>query len=92
MRDKGRCPCPRCKTTFDDIPALGTSADRERRVKAVRQDMAEREARVAEARRIIYEEHYVVNSPRVEELLQPESLVPTEVCLHLCLDVDTVVI
>jgi len=31
------------------------------------------------ARRLIYQQHYVVDTPQVEALLKEESLVPTEV-------------
>ena len=45
-----------------------------------RRDTAERREKIFSACRLIYEEQYVVDTPQVEALLKPESLVPTEVC------------
>jgi hypothetical protein len=77
----GRCPCPRCKILKEDIPNLGTPADVTVRVEDIRRDNATRREKVAEARKFIYEGGYVVNSNKVDDLLKPESLVPTEVSL-----------
>ncbi|KAI0038329.1 hypothetical protein FA95DRAFT_1232934 [Auriscalpium vulgare] len=78
IRDKGRCPCPRCLMTFDDIPNLGTAADMQSRQTAKRYDDGLRREAVSAARDLIYNDGYVVNSTKVEELLKPQSLVPTE--------------
>ena len=43
-------------------------------------DTAGRREKISSARRLIYEEQYVVDTPQVEVLLKPESLVPTVVC------------
>ena len=45
-----------------------------------RHDTVGRCEKVSSARRLIYEQQYVVNTPQVEALLKPESLVPTVVC------------
>jgi len=45
-----------------------------------RRDTAGRRKKISSARRLIYEEQYVVDTPQVEVLLKPESLVPTVVC------------
>ena len=45
-----------------------------------RHDTVGRREKVTSARRLIYEQQYVVNTPQVEALLKPESLVPTVVC------------
>ena len=82
LRDKGRCPCPRCLTTFSDIAALGTFADRAARQAKARPPAPEREAIVATARDLIYGSNYVVNSEHVEGLLAEQSLVPVRVRLH----------
>ena len=37
----------------------------------------DRRAKIVSARGLIYEGQYVVNTPQVEALLKPESLVPT---------------
>jgi hypothetical protein len=44
-----------------------------------RKDTEDRRGKVAAARRLIYEQHYVVDTPQVEGLLKDESLVPTKV-------------
>lgn len=46
-----------------------------------RHDTAERRAKVASARQVIYEQQFAVDTAQVEALLKPESLVPTSVCL-----------
>ncbi|KAF8196232.1 hypothetical protein K438DRAFT_1967951 [Mycena galopus ATCC 62051] len=78
LRDMGKCPCPRCKIVKEDIPNLGTPADAAVRVEQVRCDDAARREKVSQARKYIYEDGYVVNSTKVNDLLKPESLVPTE--------------
>ena len=45
-----------------------------------RHDTSERREKIYSARRLIYEQHYVVDTPQVEAILKPESLVPTIVC------------
>ncbi|CDO68243.1 hypothetical protein BN946_scf184842.g6 [Trametes cinnabarina] len=77
LRDKGRCPCPHCLINFDAIENMGTSDDSENRSRNIRGTVAEQDARVQEARNIIYNEGYVVNSDHVENLLREQSLVPT---------------
>lgn len=42
-------------------------------------DTADRRAKITSARRLIYEGQYIVDTPQVEVLLKPESLVPTMV-------------
>ncbi|KDQ54440.1 hypothetical protein JAAARDRAFT_60806 [Jaapia argillacea MUCL 33604] len=71
LRDKGRCPCPRCLVTFDTIPSLGTPHDREAHSEA-------RQQLVANARKLIYKQGYVVTSEHVDALLKEQSLVPTK--------------
>ncbi|KAJ2965454.1 hypothetical protein NUW54_g14114 [Trametes sanguinea] len=77
LRDKGRCPCPRCLTTFDRIDRLGTREDIEARKLNTRAPTAEQDRLVQEARELIYDSGYVVNSDHVEALLREQSLVPT---------------
>ena len=43
-------------------------------------DTAGRCKKISSARRLIYEEQYVIDTPQVEVLLKPEPLVPTVVC------------
>jgi hypothetical protein len=53
--------------------------DMTQRETLARVDDLSRRNRVASAREIIYEKKYAVNSRAVENLLKPESLVPTAV-------------
>ncbi|KAJ7166408.1 hypothetical protein C8R43DRAFT_1162986, partial [Mycena crocata] len=78
LRDMGKCPCPRCKIAKEDLPGLGTPKDTAVRVEQVRRDDTARRDKVAEARKLIYEDGYVVNSTKVDDILKEESLVPTE--------------
>ena len=48
-----------------------------------RVDTEERRGKVAAARLLIYQQHYVVDTPQAEALLKPESLVPTKVLIFL---------
>lgn len=75
--DKGACPCPRCLVRADQIPELGTPADRTRREATARKDDSERQSKVARAASHIYDDGYVINSERVEAELKSESLIPT---------------
>ncbi|KAI9057376.1 hypothetical protein FKP32DRAFT_1745228 [Trametes sanguinea] len=77
LRDKGRCPCPHCLITFDHIHELGTSEDSEARQLNARAPSREQDSIIQEARDLIYNSGYVVNSEHVETLLRPQSLVPT---------------
>ncbi|THH16116.1 hypothetical protein EUX98_g9355 [Antrodiella citrinella] len=65
LRDKGGCPCVRCTIPFDLIPNLGTAEDMAIRVNQARADTAERRSQVEEARKLIYEDGYVVTIPTV---------------------------
>lgn len=76
IRDKGICPCPRCLVPKSTIRNLGTANDRRLRETLLRSDNAKRRSEISSARRIIYEENYMVNSAAVEKILKRESLVP----------------
>lgn len=43
---------------------------------------AERREKIFSACQLIYKEQYVIDTPQVEGLLKPESLVPTVVCFE----------
>lgn len=75
----GGCPCPRCLIPKDQIPGLGTELDIDWRTQQVQTDDAAHQLKVKEARNIIYNKGYVVNSSKIDELLKAESYVPTEV-------------
>lgn len=78
VRDMGNFPCPRCKIAKTQLPGLGTVTDMKIRQEGIRVD-TQRQTKVAAARKLIYEDGYVVNSKRVDDLLKDESLVPTTV-------------
>lgn len=65
--------------TMDEIPGLGTADDMRARLELARVDSEERRQAILNARKIIYKEGYAVTSDRVEKILKPQSLVPTEV-------------
>lgn len=75
----GGCPCPRCTVAKENIPRLGTESDRLARSELARKDDEERREKVLDARALIYEDGYVVNAQKVDEILKDESLVPTVV-------------
>ncbi|KAI9058875.1 hypothetical protein FKP32DRAFT_1581209, partial [Trametes sanguinea] len=77
IRDMGNCPCPRCLVRKDAISAVGTKRDMDARVRQMRVDDADRQFKVARARSFIYDQHRGIGSKPVEDLLKPESLVPT---------------
>jgi hypothetical protein len=68
---------------MDDIPNLGTIEDRKMRLTMQRLDSSERQALVSSARKKLYEEGYAVDGETVGGLLKDESLVPTEVKVHV---------
>ena len=81
IRNFGGCPCPRClipKTKLQDVAKEG---DMLQRTVLAWRDTIERREKISAARRLIYEEQYVVDTPQVEALLKPEALVPTVVCI-----------
>ncbi|KAH8093841.1 hypothetical protein BXZ70DRAFT_897117 [Cristinia sonorae] len=78
LRDKGTCPCVRCLVKFPEIPNMGTPEDMAIRSETARQDDTARQEMVETARKLIYEEGYVVNSKHVEDLLKATSAVPTK--------------
>lgn len=79
IRDKGRCPCPRCLIPLTKVHNLGTVADMKQRQRLERVDNFTRRDKVKKARSIIYNQNYAVNNDASEELLKDESLVSTEV-------------
>ena len=56
---------------------VATEADILQRRILARRDTVERREKISAARRLIYEDQYVVDTLQVESLLKPESLVPT---------------
>lgn len=84
IRNKGKCPCPRCLIPLSDAHRLGTLSDRSKRTTLARVDDAARRHSVNTARDIIYNRGFAVDCDAVEELLGKESLVPTKVINPLC--------
>ncbi|KAG8704549.1 hypothetical protein FRC09_003458 [Ceratobasidium sp. 395] len=78
IRDKGTCPCPRCLVPMDRVPMMGSRSDMRIRSKGLRRDSVKRQKIIQKARTIIFEEQKAVDNKEVEDLLQPNSWVPTE--------------
>jgi hypothetical protein len=85
LRDKGKHPCPHCLIAFEDIPNLGTSADKKLREQLERKDNETWHSLVAEARRLMYDDGYAINGDKVDSILKDISAVPTKVrAFYLC--------
>lgn len=78
IRYLGGCPCPRCFIKKDQINALGTKVDDQRR-SHLRTDTEHRQHQVNKTRSWIFDKGRGVNSTWVEDLLQADSWVPTRV-------------
>ncbi|KJA18100.1 hypothetical protein HYPSUDRAFT_145489 [Hypholoma sublateritium FD-334 SS-4] len=78
IRNMGSCPCPRCLTPKDLLNQLGTGRDKNQRATLSRVDDLQHRVKISCARDIIYIQNRTVNSLFVENILKPESLVPTE--------------
>jgi hypothetical protein len=79
VRSLGQKPCPRCLVQKCDIHYMGTPGDAALRSSQPRRDSDDRQELVKSAQRIIFEEGYALGSDKVELLLKPDSLVPTQV-------------
>lgn len=77
IRDKGRCPCPRCFIPASRFDHLGWLADAAARVKNARRYLANK---IIAARNSIYKHGVSIKGVAVEALLKEFSLVPTVVC------------
>jgi hypothetical protein len=65
-----------------DVPDMGTQQDMTQRQLLVRVDNNDRQNKILDARRLIYERNYAINSPQVQALLKDESLIPTTVIVN----------
>ena len=81
IRNRGRCPCPRCLIPLNRVHNIGMARDMAQRVTMPRVDDSQRRTRVSAAREIIYDKNMQVNCAAVEQLLQDMSWVPTAVCV-----------
>lgn len=79
IRNKGKCPCPRCLIPLSDAHRVGTVSDRNKRTTKARVDDVEYRYSIDTARDIIYRRGFAVDSDDVENHLREESLVPTKV-------------
>ena len=79
MRDGSECLCPTCLIQKSKIPLLGSKSDMNWRDKNPRVATREVAYDVITARKLIYEDGYVVNSKAVDGILKKHSYVPTEV-------------
>lgn len=77
IRNMGNCPCPRCLLQKGSVHRVGTERDKEQRITLSRVDDKGYQDKMREARRLIYEDNWAVDSAPVQRLLKPQSLVPT---------------
>src|SRR5882762_2905884 len=77
IKNRGHCPCPRCLIPMDRIPQMGTPQDRQQRIILKRVDSHQRKFNIANARRLIYDLNYAVDSKSLGSFLNAESWVPT---------------
>jgi hypothetical protein len=75
----GGFPCPRCLMPKDRMHLIGTKQDQKQRLALGRVDSPSYRAKISNARQLIYENNFAVDSAPVQRILKPESLVPTEV-------------
>jgi hypothetical protein len=83
IRNLGGCPCPRCLIPKEKLQKVGTMNDMLQCDVLSHHDMADHCAKITSARHLIYEGLYNIDTPQVEALIKPESLVPTIVSVHL---------
>jgi hypothetical protein len=79
IRNKARCPCPRCLIPKALFKNLGMVRDMQQRETLRRMDDESKKNLVATAREIIYKKNYAVNYEGVDALLKEQSLVPSAV-------------
>jgi hypothetical protein len=58
---------------------IGSKRDQRNRIDLARVDDHKRRLTVARVRQLIYQQNYAIDSAGVEQILQPESLIPTSV-------------
>jgi hypothetical protein len=80
IKNRGQCPCPRCLIPKGRMHNMGMSQDRKQRITLKRVDNVQRRFSVENARKLIYESGYAVDSS-VFSFLNAQSLVPTLVSI-----------
>jgi hypothetical protein len=88
MKFLAQCPCPRCLVKKDQIGEMGTKLDARHRANE-RVDNDARRSKVEMTRSWIFERGYSVAGTAVENILAPTSLVPTRVCIQVCITSHT---
>ena len=79
IRDFGLYPCPQCLIPKEEISKLGTEDDRCTREELRRVDTTERQGRIEQARKNLYESGYALSGDHVDGYLKEGSMVPTKV-------------
>ena len=77
IQNMGECLCPCCLIPKSRVHQIATERDILQQKLLQRCDSQTQRDKIAAARQLIYEKHYAVQTPQVEELLKGESLVPT---------------
>ena len=78
LRPLANCLCPRCLTEKNEVSEAGSVADKERRESKRRMDNRTVHSKIRRARALIFK-GYSLNSKRVKELLDSQSLNPIQV-------------
>lgn len=79
IKNLGKCPCPRCLVTKDQISQAGTKPDLRRRHTLKRVDNAALQSSVQKTRNWLFTKGYKVTSQRLKRMLDSKSLTPMQV-------------
>ncbi|KAJ3552779.1 hypothetical protein NM688_g3974 [Phlebia brevispora] len=82
IRFLAKCLCPTCLSTKMDAPDMGSVRDMRLR-QNLREDSKAVQDAIARARNLIFFKGLSTNSKRVEDILKPESLLPTRSAFSL---------
>jgi hypothetical protein len=83
LRYLSLCPCPRCLLLKSRIPMIGSKTDTKQRICLARVDSENRRKTIELARKFMFEAGANITSSKIDNLLQPTSLVPTRVCFYI---------
>jgi hypothetical protein len=75
IRNRGKCPCPRCLIPMSRLHNLGMRADMRDREALKRVADARQLSNITSSRSIIYEQGYAVDSQAIDNILKEESWV-----------------
>jgi hypothetical protein len=78
IRDMGKFPCPRCLVPKSSLGWVGQKRDLAQRSEKRTSDVTLKN-KVKRARALIYKKGFVIRSKKVEAILKPTSIQPTEV-------------